>query len=221
MTEHWFIPKQEQIEIVDALTDVKNIITDLAAATVTALRAANWQPKVTTGDRPQPLPYNAHAQDAADRLLLVLEAWALWLTETRHMTPPNCTYAADYATWLTHNILILAATPGSESAHHGITTEIRHARHATGHTPPNPKPNPHRLALAGQQQLTSNEITTLAKQAGVEGLTQKRINNLKLCGHITPVDYNEIGKKKIAIYRLADVLEAHDTTGTWKKQNTA
>lgn len=55
MTEHWFIPKQEQVELVDALTDVSDILDDLREAQKPRIATANWNPKVSTGDRPQPL----------------------------------------------------------------------------------------------------------------------------------------------------------------------
>ena len=75
MTEHWFIPRHEQQELTDALGEVRDILDDLQEAQKPRIATANWNPKVTTGDRPQPLPFNVAAVDAADRLLIELERW--------------------------------------------------------------------------------------------------------------------------------------------------
>lgn len=216
VTEHWFIPKQEQQEIVDALTEVPDIMSDLIAASFTTLRAANWNPKVSTGDNVQPLPFNVNAVDAQDCLLICLEAWALWLADTRNIQITENTVVG-YAEWLTRNILLLAATQGSEAAHHGITTEITRARKNTGRLQPTPKPDPQRIALAGQKEVTSKDIATIATQIGIEGLTQKRVNNLKLLGYLTPLRT----EGKVHIYRLADALQAHELTRPYHRQDAS
>ena len=54
MTEHWFIPRHEQQELTDALGEVRDILDDLQEAQKPRIATANWNPKVTTGDRPQP-----------------------------------------------------------------------------------------------------------------------------------------------------------------------
>ncbi|MBJ7481751.1 hypothetical protein [Rhodococcus sp. (in: high G+C Gram-positive bacteria)] len=210
MTEHWFIPKQEQVELVDALGEVRDILDDLREAQKPRIATATWNPKVTTGDRPQPLPFNVASFDAADRLLIELERWVYWLADARQIAAPN-TDCKGYANWLTRNILLLAATPGSEAAHHDITTEIRHARNASGrsHLQPIPKPNPARLAQAHAEQLNARGIATLAKHIGAQGLTIRRINHLAEKHKITPIRYAD---KKTPIYQLGDILNAHYTT---------
>lgn len=215
MTDHWFIPKQEQVELVDALTDVSDILDDLREAQKPRIATANWNPKVSTGDRPQPLPFNVAAVDAADRLLIELERWVYWLADARQIAAPN-TDCKGYANWLTRNILLLAATEGSESAHHDITSEIRHARNASGrsHLQPLPKPNPTRLAQAHAEQLNARGIATLAKHIGAQGLTIRRIKHLRETGKIVPVRYAD---KRTPIYHLGDVLNAHYATSTRKQ----
>ena len=216
MTEHWFIPKQEQVELDDALADAPDICDDLHEAMKPRIATANWNPKVSTGDRPQPLPFNVAAVDAADRLLICLETWALWLADSRNMAPLRRTGTRSYARWLQHNILLLAATPGSEAAHHDITSEIRHARNASGrsHLQPIPKPNPQRLAQAHAEQLNARGIATLAKHIGAQGLTIRRIKHLRETGKIVPVRYAD---KRTPIYHLGDVLNAHYATSTRKQ----
>lgn len=221
MTEHWYIPKHEQVELDDALADAPDICDDLNEAMKPRIATATWNPKVTTGDRPQPLPYNVAALDAADQLAICLEGWAYWLANTRNITPPNSTIKSN-AAFLRRHLLLLAATEGSADAHRDITSEIRHARNASGrgHLQPIPKPDPTRVEQARSELLNANGCATLAKLIGVQGLTQKRVNNLKLRGHITPVNHTQIGKKQIAIYRLGDVLDAHYKIGTWQRQPT-
>ena len=210
MTEHWFIPRHQQIEIADALGEVRDILDDLREAQKPRIATANWNPKVSTGDRPQPLPFNVAAVDAADRLLIELERWAYWLADARQIAAPN-TDCKGYANWLTRNILLLAATEGSESAHHDITTTIRYARNASGrgHLQPIPKPNPTRLAQAHAEQLNARGIATLAKHIGAQGLTIRRIKHLRETGKIVPVRYAD---KRTPIYQLGDVLNAHYAT---------
>ncbi|MGW8537542.1 hypothetical protein ACWGK5_25710 [Rhodococcus qingshengii] len=215
MTEHWFIPRHEQQEIVDSLAEVRDILDDLREAQKPRIATATWNPKVTTGDRPQPLPFNVAAVDAADRLLIELERWVYWLADARQIGAPN-TDCAGYANWLTRNILLLAATEGSESAHHDITSEIRHARNASGrgHLQPIPKPNPARVAQAHAEQLNARGISTLAKHIGAQGLTMRRIKHLRETGKIVPVRYAD---KRTPIYQLGDVLNAHYATSTRKQ----
>ena len=207
MTEHWFIPRHQQQELTDALAEVRDILDDLREAQKPRIATANWNPKVTTGDRPQPLPFNVAAVDAADRLLICLETWAWFLADARGITAVHAT-CSGYADWLTRNILLLAATKGSEAAHHDITTEIRHARNASGrsHLQPIPKPNPQRLAQAHAEQLNARGIATLAKHIGAQGLTIRRIKHLRETGKIVPVRYAD---KRTPIYQLGDVLNAH------------
>lgn len=215
MTEHWFIPRHEQQELADALGEVRDILDDLREAQKPRIATANWNPKVTTGDRPQPLPYNVAALDAADRLAICLEGWALWLAEIRNITPPNSTIKSN-AAFLRRHLLLLAATEGSEAAHHDITSEIRHARNASGrsHLQPLPKPNPQRLAQAHAEQLNARGIATLAKHIGAQGLTIRRIKHLRETGKIVPVRYAD---KRTPIYHLGDVLNAHYATSTRKQ----
>lgn len=210
VTEHWFIPKQEQVELDDALADAPDICDDLNEAMKPRIATANWNPKVTTGDRPQPLPFNVAALDAADRLAICLEGWALWLAEIRNITPPNSTIKSN-AAFLRRHLLLLAATEGSTYAHYNITTEIRHARNASGrsHLQPIPKPNPQRLAQAHAEQLNARGIATLAKHIGAQGLTIRRIKHLRETGKIVPVRYAD---KRTPIYHLGDVLNAHYAT---------
>ncbi|WP_336874446.1 hypothetical protein [Rhodococcus qingshengii] len=210
MTEHWFIPRHQQQELTDALAEVRDILDDLREAQKPRIATATWNPKVTTGDRPQPLPFNVAAVDAADRLLIELERWAYWLADARQIAAPN-TDCKGYANWLTRNILLLAATEGSESAHHDITAEIRHARNASGrgHLQPIPKPNPQRVAQAHAEQLNARGIATLAKHIGAQGLTIRRIKHLRETGKIVPVRYAD---KRTPIYHLGDVLNAHYAT---------
>jgi len=215
VTEHWFIPRHEQQELTDALAEVRDILDDLREAQKPRIATANWNPKVSTGDRPQPLPFNVAAVDAADRLLIELERWAYWLADARQIAAPN-TDCKGYANWLTRNILLLAATEGSESAHHDITAEIRHARNASGrgHLQPIPKPNPQRVAQAHAEQLNARGIATLAKHIGAQGLTIRRIKHLRETGKIVPVRYAD---KRTPIYQLGDVLNAHYATSTRKQ----
>lgn len=215
MTEHWFIPKQEQVELDDALADAPDICDDLNEAMKPRIATANWKPKVSTGDRPQPLPYNIAALDAADRLAICLEGWAYWLANTRNINPPNGGIKTP-AAFLRRHLLLLAATEGSADAHRDITSEIRHARNASGrsHLQPIPKPNPTRVAQAHAEQLNARGIATLAKHIGAQGLTIRRIKHLRETGKIVPVRYAD---KRTPIYHLGDVLNAHYATSTRKQ----
>src|SRR3546814_1385773 len=142
------------VELDDALAYAPDICDDLNEAMKPRIANANWNPKVTTGDRPQPLPYNVAALDAADRLAICLEGWAYWLANTRNINPPNGGIKTP-AAFLRRHLLLLAATEGSADAHRDITSEIRHARNASGrgHLQPIPTPNPQRLDQAHAEQI--------------------------------------------------------------------
>lgn len=209
MTEHFYLPTNERQALVKVLAEVPETVENLARSMTIGIRAQTFEPKVATGERPQPLPFNADVNDTAEQLHAELARWVDWLCETRTITPPNRDIIP-MARWLAHNILILAITPGSETAYTSISAEIKAAQRASGRTiQTKPEWDNTKLQAARAQRLSASGIATLATELKIQGLTRKRINNLKTLGHIHPIQTYVRGR--IPIYIVGPVLDAHQT----------
>ena len=194
--------------------DFPPLIEDLAAAIAKPYEAINYQPRVSTGEKTQPLPYDPSAEDAHRYLHAELLRWVEWLAAERHLETQVGTWTTPaLARWLLHNIITLATTPGSEHAYANIASEVKAAQRAT-RRPTREHIHVDEIASVRNQELNASGIAAIAKETGIDGLTRRRVHSLSEHGHITPI--RTYGK--IPIYRLGDVLDAHDNT---QQRNTA
>lgn len=212
MTHHFYLSREDQGRLTVVLQGIPELAEDLAAAIAKPYEAIDYQPRVSTGDRPAPLPYDPTPEMASQYLTRELRRWVDWLANTRRLTRPE-DYPTPMSRWLINNMNTLATTPGSEPAYADISTEIRAAKRATGR-PARATPNidTTKLEAARTQELNASGIAALATEIGINGLTRTRVNNLRALGHITPIRVIPNGKKTIPVYRLGDVLDAHHTT---------
>ena len=198
--------------------DFPPLIEDLAAAIAKPYEAINYQPRVSTGEKTQPLPYDPSAEDAHRYLHAELLRWVEWLATERHLDTQVGTWTTPaLARWLLANIITLATTPGSEWSYANIASEVKAAQRATGRQQRAQRiqPNEAQSAEVRAMELSPSGIATAAKELGHlgRGLTRTRVNNLKARGHITPIRTIPNGKKApIPIYAFGAVLDAHLTT---------
>ncbi|MDV6271089.1 hypothetical protein [Rhodococcus globerulus] len=219
MTNHFYLPTNERQALVKVLGEVPETVENLARSMTIGIRVQTFEPRVSTGERPQPLPFAADAHEVANHLHAELLRWVEWLCETRTMTPPTFDIIP-MARWLAHNILILAITPGSETAYTSISAEIKAAQRASGRSiRAKPQWDKAKLQAARAQRLSASGIATLATELKIQGLTRKRVNNLKTLGHINPVQTYIRGR--IPIYIVGEVLDAHADVEQHTTTNTA
>lgn len=211
-----YLCREDQAKLRDVLAEIPELVENLAAAIAKPYEAISYQPRVSTGDRPSPLPYDPSAEDASRYLHNELWRWTSWLANERDLEPPQL-YPAHMARWLTDHMATLATTPGSEPAYANIATEVKAAKRATGRKQADPIYAADIIPIRNQQYNASG-IAALAQQVGILGLTRRRVHSLHEHGHITPQRTIPNGKRDIPIYRLGDVLDAHENT---QQRNTA
>lgn len=208
MAEHFYLPTNERQGLVKVLGEVPETVENLARCMTIGIRAQSFEPRVTTGDRPQPLPFAADADEVAEDLRRELMRWVKWLCEVRRITHPRFDILP-MARFLNQYILILATTPGSETAYTSIAAEVKAAQRASGRSiRAQPKWDENKLDAARALRLPTGDIAQLGREMGVQGLTRKRINNLKTLGHVNPVETVVIGR--IELFVFGEVLDAHN-----------
>lgn len=120
-----YLSREDQDRLTLLLTtDIPPLMEDLAAAIAKPYEAINYQPRVSTGDRPQPLPYDPSAEQAADYLHAELERWVLWLCQQRTVRYDHARTTLWMARWLVVNMKTLASTPGGQPAYADIASEV-------------------------------------------------------------------------------------------------
>ena len=211
-----YLTREDQAKLRDVLAEIPELVENLAAAIAKPYEAISYQPRVSTGDRPAPLPYDPSAEDAARYLSAQLERWVEWLSQERGLEWTSL-QPIKMARWLTDHMNTLATTPGSESAYADIASEVKAAKRATGRKQVEPIYAADIIPIRNQQYNASG-IAALAQQVGILGLTRRRVHSLAEHGHITPQRTIPNGKRDIPIYRLGDVLDAHENT---QQRNTA
>lgn len=199
-----YLSREDQEKLRGVLNEVPELVENLAAAIVKPYEAIDYQPRVSTGEKTQPLPYDPSAEDAAKYLQAELWRWTVWLHEERGIDLPNAEIAP-MARWIGNHITILATTPGAEPAYANISSEIKAAQRTT-RRPTRQPIYVDQISKVRDQELNASGIAAIAREIGETGLTRKRVNNLNTHGHITPTRMYG----RIPIYRLGDVLDAHN-----------
>lgn len=211
MPEHFYLPTNKRQALGKVLGEMPETVENLARCMTIGIRAQTFEPKVSTGEKPQPLPFAAGADEVAEDLRRELMRWVKWLCELRRITHPRFDILP-MARFLNQHILILATTPGSETAYTSIAAKVKAAQRCAGRRPTPSTVHVVDVAQARNQELNANGCAILAKEIGIEGLTRVRVNTLRHGGHIEPVKQSG----RVLIYRLGDVLDAHETVITWK-----
>lgn len=208
--DHFHLDRQGQRVTLDLMSQVPSLAVDLEVTVTRQDQIGSGGPRVSTGERVQPLPFNAAASEARTSLHAELVRWVRWVSECRNLILPNKDTASALARWIADNVIELALTEGSEDAPMELGAVIRHARSVIDRPQSEViRVDPARLAQAHAEQLNARGISTLAKHIGAQGLTIRRIKHLRETGKIVPVRYAD---KRTPIYQLGDVLNAHYAT---------
>jgi hypothetical protein len=213
MSMDFYLPREQQAELREALHTVPALVEDLA---VTITRQAHiGKNGLDNTRRPQPesrLPFHLAAAEAADDLHNTLATWVRFTSEHRRIHYRGHNDTTTLARWLARNITGLALTPGSEEAANDICTDIEYCRECID-LPPDDQIliNPSRIDAANRVIVTAGQVDKLAHKLGELGdkLTETRIHTLNRGGHLRPVETDQQTGTKF--YRLGDVLHAHTT----------
>lgn len=207
MSETFYLPREQQAELVELLDQVPFLVEQLAI-TITRQDRLGAGPRISRGKTTQPLPYNANASEAADNLHWELTGWVRRVCEQRNLTYDSRNNTISLARWLRRWIIALALTEGAEAALIDIEAAVSEARHAIDRPPPHrPHINPELLAEADRQLLNARGIEHLARELDTRyrNLNRRRVHALHEAGRITPAANIE----GTHLYRIGDVLVAH------------
>jgi hypothetical protein len=202
-----YLSREDQEKLRGVLREIPELVENLASAIASAdgyQSRISYQPRVSTGEKSQPLPYDPSASEASRHLHNELWRWVAWLAKERNLTQPSLDIVP-MARWLTNNITTLATTPGAEPAYANIGSEIKAAKRAS-RRPTREHIHVDEIAGVRNQELNASGIAAVAKETGIDGLNRRRVHTLAEKGHVTAVRMYG----KIPIYRLGDVLDAHD-----------
>ncbi|MFC9769176.1 hypothetical protein [Rhodococcus jostii] len=216
-TDHLFLSREEIRKLVALLREMPELVEELA---VTITRQDRIGTPGSAGKRrgeEQPLPFNATAAEAADDLHTTLVAWVRHVCESRRVDYDGRDGTCGVARWLDRNVIALAMTEGSGEALDEIQYAMRRARWATDRPAVKSRPPVHdepEWALVQDLELTAAIIARMCRTLGFDGLSQRRIKTLTANGALAPLRTVCVGKKKLAIYRVGDVITAHKTHAT-------
>jgi hypothetical protein len=133
--DHFYLQREDQLALVGWLRKMFVLSEELAITITRQDRVGGGDPRVSMGEREQPLPFNAHASEVADDLNATLVAWARHVCEHRGVAYNGKPGVLGLARWLDRNIIALALTPGSEEALDEISDAIRRAQRALDRPP--------------------------------------------------------------------------------------
>jgi hypothetical protein len=210
VSDQFFMPRHEQRALVALLRKVPDLVEDLAISITRQDRLTRGGPRVSTGERVQPLPFNEMASDVADELHQELTRWARHVCEERGLVYEGANATVSIARWLDRNVVSLAMTEGAESALGEIQDVFDRARRATDAPAVRVRPiDAHRHAAARSTELHRDAIARAARELGEQyaGLTAERVNTLRRRGAIHAVRC--LVATKAEIFILGEVLDAH------------
>ncbi|CCW14620.1 hypothetical protein [Rhodococcus aetherivorans] len=210
MSETFYLPRDQQAQLVELLDQVPFLVEQLAI-TICRQDRLGAGPRISRGKQASPLPYNVGASDAADALHDELASWVRLVSEQRQLDyHEDRDDTISLARWLQRWHIALALTEGAETALLDIETVILDARRAIDRPPPRrPHIDPTLINEATNQLLNARGIEHLARELDTRyrNLNRRRVHALHEAGRITPAANIE----GTHLYRIGDVLEAHLT----------
>ena len=207
----YFISRDGQQMLVELLREIPGLVEDLSVTLTRQDRTGKGDMKISSGDCTQPLPINMAASDAKDGLRNELATWARLVCDSRRIAYDGDGSVLGIARWLDENVISVAMTEGSEEAYVSIEAAMKRCRRAMDI----PADDDVAVAVVDVAQARNAELNAAAiglmrHQLGVEDLNARRVETLRKAGMVEPVRLVARGKRDIAVYRLGDVLDAHE-----------
>ena len=233
--DHFFLPREHQRAVVTILRKIPDLVEDLAISITRQDRVALNGPRVSRGERVQPLLFNVNSSEAADALHHELARWARFVCEERGIEywPVGYTHRPGFvgpllprerrlpaayrestiglARWLDRYIVALAMTEGAETALDEIRDAYDVAWRATNAPRERARPpiDLEQHERARRTELHRDAIEKAARELGEKysGLTAKRVDTLRRRNKIQAVRC--LVASRAEIFVLGDVLDAH------------
>uniref|UniRef100_UPI0021C3A65F hypothetical protein n=1 Tax=Rhodococcus sp. T9N TaxID=627445 RepID=UPI0021C3A65F len=167
--------------------------------------------KISSGSDEQPMPFNVGASDAGDYLRNELNTWARLVCEERYISYDGSDSVVGVSVWLRKNLASLAMTQGAEDALPGIEGAMKRCRRAMDIPADDDVAVPVvDVAQARNSELNAAAIARMRHELGLPELNARRIETLLKAGALKPCRVVSMPKRDLVVYRLGDVLDAHE-----------
>lgn len=211
MSEIYFVCREDRQMLDKLLGEIPGLIDDLAITICRQDRTGKGGMKISSGSDEQPMPFNVGASDAGDYLRNELNTWARLVCEERYISYDGSDSVAGVSVWLRKNLASLAMTQGAEDALPGIESAMKRCRRAMDIPADDDVAVPVvDVAQARNSELNAAAIARMRHELGLPELNARRIETLLKAGALKPCRVVSMPKRDLVVYRLGDVLDAHE-----------
>lgn len=211
MSEIYFVCREDRQMLDRLLGEIPGLIDDLAITICRQDRTGKGGMKISSGSDEQPMPFNVGASDAGDYLRNELNTWARLVCEERFISYDGSDSVVGVSVWLRKNLASLAMTQGAEDALPGIESAMKRCRRAMDIPADDDVAVPVvDVAQARNSELNAAAIARMRHELGLPELNARRIETLLKAGALKPCRVVSMPKRDLVVYRLGDVLDAHE-----------
>lgn len=211
MSEIYFVCREDRQMLDKLLGEIPGLIDDLAITICRQDRTGKGGMKISSGSDEQPMPFNVGASDAGDYLRNELNTWARLVCEERYISYDGSDSVVGVSVWLRKNLASLAMTQGAEDALPGIEGAMKRCRRAMDIPADDDVAVPVvDVAQARNSELNAAAIARMRHELGLPELNARRIETLLKAGALKPCRVVSMPKRDLVVYRLGDVLDAHE-----------
>lgn len=211
MSEIYFVCREDRQMLDKLLGEIPELIDDLAITICRQDRTGKGGMKISSGSDEQPMPFNVGASDAGDYLRNELNTWARLVCEERFISYDGYDSVVGVSVWLRKNLASLAMTQGAEDALPGIEGAMKRCRRAMDIPADDDVAVPVvDVAQARNSELNAAAIARMRHELGLPELNARRIETLLKAGALKPCRVVSMPKRDLVVYRLGDVLDAHE-----------
>lgn len=220
MSEIYFVCREDRQMLDKLLGEIPGLIDDLAITICRQDRTGKGGMKISSGSDEQPMPFNVGASDTGDYLRNELNTWARLVCEERFISYDGSDSVVGVSVWLRKNLASLAMTQGAEDALPGIESAMKRCRRAMDIPADDDVAVPVvDVAQARNSELNAAAIARMRHDLGRPELNARRIETLLKAGALKPHRVVAMPKKDLVVYRLGDVLDAHERVPCRQRQN--
>ncbi|MFF8327858.1 hypothetical protein ACH49M_21385 [Rhodococcus qingshengii] len=211
MSEIYFVCREDRQMLDKLLGEIPGLVDELSITVTRQDRTGKGGMKISSGSDEQPMPFNVGASDAGDYLRNELNTWARLVCEERYISYDGSDSAVGVSAWLRKNLASLAMTQGAEDALPGIESAMKRCRRAMDIPADDDVAVPVvDVAQARNSELNAAAIARMRHELGLPELNARRIETLLKAGALKPHRVVSMPKKDLVVYRLGDVLDAHE-----------
>lgn len=211
MSEIYFVCREDRQMLDKLLGEIPGLVDDLAITICRQDRTGKGGMKISSGSDEQPMPFNVGASDAGDYLRNELNTWARLVCEERFISYDGSDSVVGVSVWLRKNLASLAMTQGAEDALPGIESAMKRCRRAMDIPADDDVAVPVvDVAQARNSELNAAAIARMRHELGLPELNARRIETLLKAGALKPCRVVSMPKRDLVVYRLGDVLDAHE-----------